>query len=131
MHSAVGGDIRGPVRPLAAGTASDEAQYVAIVRFVCSSRMVGALCVPSDVHAVDWRTVCDVRRSSCPSGCALLMIVSYLPMASSDAPNRSVGFAHLEGRIGREAGSPGGCKLVPEVPDRRRVRLWVCGLHCG
>ena len=45
------------------------------------------------------------------------MIVSYSPMASSDASSGSVGFCPPSRVTGREAGSLGGCKLVLKAPD--------------
>ena len=45
------------------------------------------------------------------------MIVSYLPLASSDASNGSVGFCPPPRAVDREVGSLGGCKLVLKVPD--------------
>ena len=46
-----------------------------------------------------------------------MMIVSYSPMASSDASSGSVGFCPPQRAVDREVDSLGGCKLVLKVPD--------------
>jgi len=61
------------------------------------------------------------------------MIVSYSPMASSDASSGSVGFCPPRRDVDREVGAPGGCKLVPQAPGWVRARTFPVGegFYCG
>lgn len=87
---------------------------------------------PPGVHAVDWR-ICDICDSSCPPGCALMMIVPYLPMASSDATSASAGSARLQreltvrsARLGLQIGS-----LMFQMRSSLRWAAMSCGHTVG
>ncbi len=79
-------------------------RYTVTLRQVCLGWAVGSRDPARCAHC--GLALCDFHDLSCPRGCAWMMIVSYLPMASSDASSGSVDFVHHLRGADRNGGPP-------------------------